>query len=64
MKKIVSSLLLLVTIAGHSQLADHIYKPNIRSVKLYKAGDMLSYPVMMLNSADMLELQFDDMDAV
>jgi len=63
MKKIVSSLLLLVTIAGHSQLADHIYKPNIRSVKLYKAGDMLSYPVMMLNSADMLELQFDDMDA-
>lgn len=46
-----------------AQLPDHIYKPNIRTVKLYKAGDIYSYPVMMLNSGDLLELHFDDMDA-
>jgi len=63
MKKIVTFLLLFAAVSGHSQLSDHIYKPNIRSVKLYKAGDLLSYPVLILNGGDMLELQFDDLDA-
>ena len=47
----------------HAQIPDHIYKPNIHSVKLYKYGDIYSYPVIMLNSADQLELHFDDLDA-
>lgn len=56
---------LSVLLAGvvQAQIADHIYKPGIRSVKLYKAGDIYSYPVIMLNSSDQLELHFDDMDA-
>ncbi|MFL5789134.1 MAG: type IX secretion system plug protein domain-containing protein, partial [Flavisolibacter sp.] len=33
----------------------------IRSVKLYRQGDQTSFPVLILNSADVLELDFDDM---
>lgn len=45
-----------------AQLPDHIYRANIRTIKLYKAGDVYSYPVITLNSNDQLELHFDDMD--
>jgi len=44
-------------------LPDHVYKSNIKTVKLFKSGDMYSYPVIMLNSNEQLELHFDDMDA-
>lgn len=53
----------LLAAAVQAQVPDHIYKPNIRTVKLFKAGDIYSYPVMILNSSDQLELHFDDMDA-
>jgi len=46
-----------------AQMPDHIYKANIQSVKLYKAGDIYSYPVLTLGSTEQLELHFDDMDA-
>lgn len=46
-----------------SQKPDHIYSNAIHSVKLYKTGDPLSYPVIQLNSAELLELVFDDLDA-
>lgn len=46
-----------------AQTPDHTFKANIRSVKLYKAGDIYSYPVISLNSGEQLELHFDDMDA-
>ena len=46
-----------------AQIPDHIYKPNIRSVTLTKAGDPYSYPEMSLNSGEQFELHFDDMDA-
>ena len=55
--------LLLAATVTFGQLPDHIYKPNIRSVKLYKLGDIYSYPVITLNSGDQLELHFDDMDS-
>jgi hypothetical protein len=45
-----------------AQLPDHVYHSNIRSVKLYKTGDMYSYPVIKLNSPETLELYFDDLD--
>lgn len=45
------------------QQPDHVYKPNIRTVKLFKSGDIYSYPVITLNSSETLELHFDDMDA-
>ena len=49
--------------AANSQLADHIYKPNIRSIKLHKANDPYGYPIIRLHSVDDLELYFDDLDA-
>lgn len=35
---------------------------NIKTIKLYKTGDQTSFPVLGLNSADVLELHFDDLD--
>ena len=46
-----------------AQIPDHIYKPNISSVKLFRAADIYSYPIISLNSPDALELHFDDLDA-
>lgn len=54
---------LILSMGASAQLPDHIYKPNIRTVKLFKSGDMYSYPVLMLNSNEQLELHFDDTDA-
>lgn len=48
---------------GYSQIPDHIYKPSIHAVKLFKAGDIYSYPIINLNGNQLLELHFDDMDA-
>lgn len=45
------------------RLPDENYSPSIKSVKFTRFGDQLSYPVIALNSADQLELHFDDMDA-
>ena len=56
-------LLLLISFSATAQLPDHVYKSNIKTVKLFKSGDMYSYPVIMLNSNEQLELHFDDMDA-
>lgn len=63
MKNILPFFFLLSITTASAQLPDHIYKPNIRTVKLYKAGDIYSYPVMTLNGSEQLELHFDDMDA-
>ncbi|HEX5653618.1 MAG TPA: type IX secretion system plug protein domain-containing protein, partial [Chitinophagaceae bacterium] len=48
---------------SRAQLADHVYRPNIKAVKLFKAGDIYSYPIMTLNSGEQFELHFDDHDA-
>ena len=63
MKKAITFLLLLITGVAQSQLPDHIYRAGIHSVKLYKAGDIYSYPITTLNGGDLLELHFDDLDA-
>src|SRR5258705_5749949 len=63
MKKITTFLLLLTALIAQSQLPDHIYRSTINSVKLFKTGDIYSYPVMTLNGGDLLELHFDDLDA-
>ncbi len=62
MKKTLLFILLLAGTGAAAQLPDHIYGSNIRTVKLYKSGDIYSYPVLMLNGNDQLELHFDDMD--
>ena len=63
MKYSILCFLFSLTLAANSQLADHIYKSNIRSIKLHKANDPYSYPIIRLNSVDDLELYFDDLDA-
>lgn len=63
MKKFTLFLLLMQTSAVFAQIPDHIYKPNIRSVKLFRSGDIYSYPILKLNSTDQLDLFFDDLDA-
>jgi hypothetical protein len=39
-----------------------ILNPRIKSVKLYRAGDQLSFPVIALNGSDVLQLEFDELD--
>lgn len=63
LKRIFFFLFFITALTTQAQIPDHIYKENIRSVKLYKAGDIYSYPILMLNTNDQLELHFDDMDA-
>lgn len=35
---------------------------NVKTIRLNRVGDPLSYPIVRLNSADQLELHFDDLD--
>jgi hypothetical protein len=63
MKTLLTTFLLMIFLAGAAQLPDHIYRPNIRSVKLFRNGDIYAYPILTLNGGDQLELHFDDMDA-
>ncbi|MFI5133429.1 MAG: DUF5103 domain-containing protein [Chitinophagales bacterium] len=62
MKKFITFLLVLQGLVVRAQIPDHIYKPNIASVKLFKYGDIYSYPVMTLNGSEQFELHFDDLD--
>ena len=55
--------LLVTSSAVHAQMGDHVYKQNIRSIKLHNQGDQLAYPTIRLNGGDQLELHFDDLDA-
>jgi hypothetical protein len=41
---------------------DHVYVPNIKTVKLSQKGDPLSMAMVTLNSDEQLELSFDDTD--
>ena len=62
MKKFLSFFLLMVALGSNGQLPDHTYNPNIHSVKLFRAGDIYSYPIIKLNSNEELELYFDDLE--
>ena len=46
-----------------AQAPDSIYVNNIKTVRLYNAGNQLTMPVINLNSNDQVELHFDDLDA-
>jgi len=45
-----------------SQTADSIYLNTIKTIRFHNYGDQLSLPVINLNSNDLTELHFDDMD--
>lgn len=63
MKILISFLLLLQAAIVFAQIPDHIYRSSVHTVKLFRSGDIYSYPVLKLNSSDQLELYFDDLDA-
>lgn len=63
MQKIVFLLFTICVLGSvNAQVPDHVYKESIQSVRLYKAGDFYSYPIITLNSGEQLELHFDDFD--
>lgn len=62
MKQLFFCFLILISLEANSQLGDRIYRSNISSVKLHKANDPYSYPIIRLNSVDDLDLYFDDLD--
>jgi hypothetical protein len=45
-----------------AQVADSIYAGNIKTVRFHKYGDQLIMPVINLNTNDLTELHFDDME--
>jgi hypothetical protein len=62
MKHTILFFLLLITLAAQSQIPDHIYRSNIKSVKLHKVNNPYGYPIISLNSLEDLDLYFDDLD--
>jgi len=54
----------LCSFYSKAQQADVIYKSNIHSVKLFQQNNQLSLPIINLQSTDLLELHFDDVDGV
>ena len=62
MKTIFCFLFWMTSLCALAQRDEQIYHPAIHTVKLYKAGDPISLPVLMLGSSDALELHFDDLD--
>ena len=44
------------------QNVDAVYVSNIKTVKLFQQNNQESLPVLQLNSTDIIELHFDDLD--
>ena len=62
--KVVSVFLILL--AANKLFAlnpDSVFVSNIKTVRLYAAGNQLTIPVIHLQGNDVLELNFDDLDA-
>jgi hypothetical protein len=55
-------MLLISTLYSMAQLPDMVYKSNIQCVRFHMYGNQESLPVYNLNSAEQLELNFDDLD--
>ena len=63
MLRILSLLLAVcISVAARAQDPDVTYMPNIQGIKLYLQGNQLGYPLISLNSSELLELHFDDLD--
>ena len=53
---------LVFSLTGKAQIAEAIYFPTVKTTQLFPSGNQLGYPVLNLNSAERLELHFDDLD--
>jgi hypothetical protein len=60
-KHLLTTALFLLTFAAGANAQIQIFNPAIKSAKLFKAGDQTSFPVVMLNSSDQLQLEFDEL---
>ncbi len=63
LKYILINIFLLFTYGLTAQVADSIYKNNIKTVRFHNYGNQLSIPVINLNTSDQVELHFDDLQA-
>jgi hypothetical protein len=64
MFRLLATLLFLnLSVLSNAQNPDVTYMPNIQGIKLFLQGNQLGYPIINLNSGDLLELHFDDLDA-
>lgn len=64
-KKKIQLLLFIILFhaAAFAQMADAVYKDNIKAVRFHMYGNQESMPIYKMNSGDQLELNFDDLDA-
>ena len=62
MRRIYFCLALLVSVFSFAQMPDVTYMHNIQGIKLNLQGNQLGYPIISLNSGDLLDLNFDDLD--
>ena len=60
-KYLLANIFLAFNFYAAAQVADSIYKTNIKTVRLYNYGDQLSLPIIKLNTNDQVELHFDDL---
>lgn len=47
---------------GQNGEVEKIISPSIKTIQLYQQNNQLSLPIINLNSSDLLELRFDDLD--
>ncbi|GAC1448482.1 MAG: hypothetical protein NVSMB7_09950 [Chitinophagaceae bacterium] len=55
-------IVLWLSVPATAQVPDKIYDVNIHNVKLNYSGNQLAYPIIKLNGADRLDLNFDDLN--
>lgn len=51
-----------VCVCALAQQPDKVYKPNIKGVKFFMAGNQTAYPVIGIGSTAATEIHFDDLD--
>ena len=62
MKYLLLFLLVGLSFTSFAQIPDAVYSNRIKTVQLYPYGNQIGYPIIRLNSAEQLELHFDDLD--
>ena len=58
--------IILIKSASYAQAVPNetiCYDPSVKTIQVFKEGFELSPPIIQLNSADRLSVQFDDLDA-
>ena len=59
-RALLTCLLACCSLLVSAQEPDMVYYNNLQNIKLFQAGDQLSYPIIALGAINQLELHFDD----